>query len=313
MYSAGIFAYVKKEWERLSFDAGVRFDNRKLNGKQEFQFNEFSNNFSNISGSVGMTYQLTDALNFKANIGRGFRAPNIAELSADGVHEGAFRYEIGNTNLNQETSTQFDASLDWEGKYFSAGLNSYYNLINDYIYYQNTNNEEIEVDGGFYPVYRYVQGNSSIRGLEVSFDVHPVNALHFENSFAYTRGTNNDAKTDLPFIPQAKMINTLRYNFDNKKDALISNLFASVGLETSFKQDKVDPFETTSSGYTILNASVGASLRSKTGREVLTVFVNGKNLTDKNYIDHLSRFKEIGVSNIGRNITFGVSVPFSNN
>lgn len=313
MYSAGVFAYVKKEWDRLSFDAGVRFDNRKLNGKQEFQFDEFSNSFSNVSGSVGMTYQLTEALNFKANIGRGFRAPNIAELSADGIHEGAFRYEIGNVNLKQETSTQFDASLDWEGKYLSAGLNGYYNFINDYIYYQNTNNEETEVDGVFYPVYRYVQGNSAIRGLEASFDIHPISALHFENSFAYTRGTNNDAKTDLPFIPQAKLINTLRYDFDGKKGALVSNLFASVGLETSFKQDKVDPFESTSNGYTLLNASVGATLRNEAGKEVISLFINGRNLTDKSYIDHLSRFKEIGVANIGRNITFGVSVPFSNN
>ncbi|UKJ07996.1 TonB-dependent receptor [Solitalea lacus] len=312
MYSGGIFTYVKKEWEKTSIDAGMRFDTRKINGKEEFDFSAFSNSFSNISASVGATHQLSEKINLKGHIGRGFRAPNIAELSANGVHEGAFRYEIGNPELKQETSLQFDASMDWVSKYLTIELNGYYNFINDYIYYQNTNNEEIVVDGELFPVYRYVQGNSAIRGLEFSFDVHPVDQLHFENSFAYTRGTNNEAKTDLPFIPQAKLINTIRYDFEGKKEAALTDLYASLGVETSFKQDKVDPFETVSNGYTLLNLSIGATIHSKAGKPVVSLFVSGKNLTDKNYIDHLSRFKGIGVSNIGRNITFGITVPFAN-
>ncbi|WP_252587840.1 TonB-dependent receptor [Solitalea agri] len=311
MYTGGAFAYVKKAWNEFTLDAGIRYDARKLNAKQEYQFNSFNNSFSNISGSVGMTWQLADKLGLKANVGRGFRAPNIAELSADGVHEGTFRYEKGNVNLKQETSLQFDAALNWEGKYVSSSLNGYYNFINDYIYYQNINNEQIDVNGQLYPVYSYVQGNSALRGLEFSLDIHPVDHLHFENSIAYTRGTNNETNTNLPFIPQAKLINTVRYDFEGRKDASISKIFVSAGFETSFKQAKVDPFETTSNGYSVLNSTIGATLRSASGKELLSLYVAGRNLTNTNYIDHLSRFKEIGIAGTARTITFGISVPFS--
>jgi iron complex outermembrane receptor protein len=311
-YSAGVFAYAKRTWEKLTFDLGLRFDARKMDGKEEYQFSAFSNTFRNISGSTGMTYQFNDNFHAKANIGSGFRAPNIAELSSLGVHEGTFRYEIGNPDLNQETTLQFDGSLGWDGKYFSTELNGYYNFINNYIYYQNTNNEQIDINGSQFPVYRYIQGNSSLRGIEISLDIHPFSSLHFENTFAFTRGTNNAANENLPFIPQGKLNNELRYDFLSTKKAGFSNAFLSLSVDNSFKQTKVDPFETSSPGYTLLNFSVGTSINSNTGRELFTIYANGRNLTNKNYIDHLSRFKEIDISNIGRNITFGINVPFSN-
>ncbi|POY37207.1 TonB-dependent receptor [Solitalea longa] len=312
MFTGGAFAYVKKAWDKVTLDAGLRFDARKINGKQEYQFNSFNSSFSNLSGSIGLTWQLTEKLGFKANVGRGFRAPNIAELSADGIHEGTFRYEKGEPNLKQETSLQFDAALNWEDKYLSVELNGYYNFINDYIYYQNINNEQIDIDGQLFPVYHYIQGNSSLRGFEFRFDIHPVDQLHFENSFAYTRGTNNNTNTNLPFIPQAKLINSIRYNFNGKKNAKVSNVFISLGLETSFKQDKVDPFETTSNGYSVLNATTGTTIRSASGKELFSMYLAGVNLGNTNYIDHLSRFKEIGILGMGRNITLGFSIPFSN-
>ncbi|SMO40310.1 TonB-dependent receptor [Solitalea koreensis] len=311
-YALGAFAYAKRSWDKLTLDVGLRFDTRKMNGMEEYQFMAFNNTFSNISGSTGLTYQLTDNFHAKANIGRGFRAPNIAELSAQGVHEGTFRYEVGNPALKQETTLQLDGSLGWDGKYFSSELNGYYNMINDFIYYQNTNNEQIDVNGILYPVYRYIQGNSVLKGLEFSFDVHAISSLHFENTFALTRGTNTDTKQDLPFIPQAKLTNELRFNIPKEKKSGLTGSYVSLSIDNNFKQTKVDPFESSSGGYTLLNAALGTTFCSKSGHEWFTIYANGRNLTNRNYIDHLSRFKEIGISNIGRNITFGINVPISN-
>jgi iron complex outermembrane receptor protein len=53
---------------------------------------------------------------------------------------------------------------------------------------------------------------------------------------------------------------------------------------------------------------------------VVTVYAAGKNLLNKAYYDHLSRFKPgrlsdedptLGIYNMGRNITFGVNIPFT--
>ena len=46
-------------------------------------------------------YILPD-FNLKLNLARGFRAPNISELSSNGVHEGTQRYELGNTSLKPD-------------------------------------------------------------------------------------------------------------------------------------------------------------------------------------------------------------------
>jgi iron complex outermembrane receptor protein len=37
----------------------------------------------------------------RLNLASGFRAPNLAELTSNGVHEGTNRYEIGNSDLKQ--------------------------------------------------------------------------------------------------------------------------------------------------------------------------------------------------------------------
>jgi iron complex outermembrane receptor protein len=107
-YSTGAFGYVKKTWDKNTFSAGLRVDYIQNKGKQQFVdgeeiFTGFDNKFGNLSGAIGYTHTFNDVLNFKANAGTAFRAPNPAELGSNGVHEGTNRYEIGNGNLAPET------------------------------------------------------------------------------------------------------------------------------------------------------------------------------------------------------------------
>jgi iron complex outermembrane receptor protein len=48
-----------------------------------------------MNGSAGISFNPADQWNLKVNLSSGYRAPNLAELSSNGVHEGTFRYEIG--------------------------------------------------------------------------------------------------------------------------------------------------------------------------------------------------------------------------
>jgi len=315
----GGFAFVKKTWDKNTFNVGARFDYRKMTGKDfhtdDADFNAFSNKFSHITGALGYTHEFNDELSFKTNLGSAFRAPNIAELSSNGVHEGVFRYEVGNPNLKPEQSYQFDASFDYENKYLSASLGGFANYINDYIYY-STAGQTKEVDGRDFPVYNFVQDNAFLRGIEASLTLHPVSFIHLENGFSFTRATNRTTKESLPFIPAATLRNELR--FEPKINGT-EHSYLSVGIDNFFKQSKVDGFEQPSSGYTLLNAAIGTTVKlSKT--QDITIYVAGKNLLDKAYYDHLSRFKPgrlsdedqtLGIYNQGRNITFGVNIPFT--
>lgn len=318
-HSIGGFAFAKKTWDNDTFNAGIRFDYRKITGKafqtEETSFNAFGNDFSHLSGGLGYTHEFNDDFSFKANAGSAFRAPNIAELSSNGVHEGVFRYEIGNSNLKPENSYQFDASFDYQNQYVSASLGGFANYIDHYVYYKS-NGETREVNGTSYPVYNFVQDNAFLRGLEASLTLHPVSFIHFDNSFSYTRATNRATKESIPFIPAATLRNELRLE---PKIAGTSRSYLSIGIDNFFKQTKVDSFEQASPGYTLLNAAIGTTLKVSKNQEI-TVYVAGKNLLDKAYYDHLSRFKPgrlsdedptLGIYNQGRNLTFGVNIPFT--
>ena len=126
-FDVGPFIYAKKTIGKWDFSGGIRYDTRsfqnfalytttdpitgfsKALSTPAFQgdtatFNNYKHIFSGSSGSLGFTYNANDKITFKANIARGFRAPNISEISANGVHPGTNLYQIGNRNFKPEFS-----------------------------------------------------------------------------------------------------------------------------------------------------------------------------------------------------------------
>jgi iron complex outermembrane receptor protein len=57
---------------------------------------------------LGYKTNLADDVTLRLNVASGFRAPNLAELTSNGVHEGTNRYEIGNSNLKQSKCQKTD-------------------------------------------------------------------------------------------------------------------------------------------------------------------------------------------------------------
>lgn len=315
----GLFAYAKKSWETTTFNIGARFDARKIEGVEMVEdgspkFNTFSNSFSNLSGALGFTKEFNDQFNFKANLGSAFRSPNIAELSSDGVHEGTFRYEVGNNNLRPENSYYGDMAFEFNNNTVSASIGAFNNYIDNYIFSSQTAGETIVVDGETLPVYRFVQENANLSGIEASLTLHPAELIHFENSFSYTKGINRATDRPLPFIPAAVLRNELRLEPEFKG---VKNTYLSVALDNVFRQNRIDAFETTTAGYTLVNLGLGTTF--VLGRQPLRVNVSANNVFNKAYYDHLSRFKPgrldetdptAGYYNQGRNISLGLYVPF---
>lgn len=317
---AGVFAYAKKTWINTTFNIGLRFDHRRIKGQQmeeegEPKFNNFSNDFSNLSGAAGFTHEFNEYLSFKSNLGSAFRSPNIAELSADGIHEGTFRYEIGNNNLAPEKSIYADAELQYNSGKLQASLSVYNNHINNYIFNRQTNGEIIQVAEETLPVFRFVQANANLYGAEAALTFHPVEALHFENSFAFTHAENRETNTALPFIPAAVLRNELRVEPHIK--GMPRKTFISLALQNVFKQARVDEFEAPTAGYTLVNAAFGTTFYFN--KQPLRLNISANNLFNKAYYDHLSRFKpgrldesnpDEGYYNQGRNISVGLYLPF---
>ena len=104
----------------------------------------------------------------------------------------------------------------------------------------------------------------------------------------------------LPLIPANTLTNLIRVEFGND---WFKKGYAFIKLRTTFNQNNINVFETNTSGYNLLSTGLGASF--KLFNHDLDVSISGTNLTDENYINHLSRLKPDGIFNMGRNVSLG--------
>ncbi|QLE03012.1 TonB-dependent receptor [Galbibacter sp. BG1] len=304
----GVMGTTHYHMDNSDLQFGLRYDTRRIDTKEmgmvntEVYFPELDKNYESFNVSAGYRATVFKNIIARINLATGFRAPNLAELTSDGTHSGANRFEIGNPNLDNEQNFQTDLSLEYKNKHVEFFANGFYNTINDYIYLEPTGAIE---DGD--PVYQYVQDDSFLYGGEFGFHLHPhpIDWLHYETSFETVTGKLRDSGDYLPLIPANKLTNTFRVEFTKGN---ISNKYAFITMTNVFDQDNVDNFETRTGGYTLFNVGLGATFTAYNQPFQLSVSAN--NLFDKQYISHLSRLKVDGIYNIGRNINIGLSVPF---
>ena len=301
----GVFGTANYEWNSHVLQAGLRFDNRRISTEahgisgDEGSFEAIDNSYDSFNASLGYKTNLADNMTLRLNVASGFRAPNLAELTSNGVHEGTNRYEVGNSDLETEQNVQADLNLEYKTDHFEFFVNGFYNHINNYIYTSATG-AMIENNA----VFDYIQNNAKLYGGEIGlhFHPHPLDWLHFETSFETVTGEKQNGDY-LPLIPANKWNNTIRTEFQIRN--WMEDAFATLNVSSTFNQKKVSGFETESSGYNLVNLGFGGTV--KLGKTVFDVNINGNNLFDKRYVAHLSRLKTDGIPNIGRNIVFGVN------
>ncbi|MFV8322105.1 TonB-dependent receptor [Flavobacterium sp. LS2R12] len=305
----GVFGTANYEWNSNVLQAGLRFDNRNITtdaqgiAGEEGSFEAIDKSYDSFNASLGYKTNLADDLTLRLNVASGFRAPNLAELTSNGVHEGTNRYEVGNSDLETEQNVQTDLNLEYKTDHFEFFVNGFYNHINNYIYTSPTG-EVIDENA----VFDYVQDNAKLYGGEIGlhFHPHPLDWLHFETSFETVTGEKQSRSVGrdyLPLIPANNWNNTIRTEFKIKN--WLEDGFATLNVSSTFNQKNVSGFETESSGYNLVNLGFGGTV--KLGKTAFDVNINGNNLFDKRYIAHLSRLKTDGIPNIGRNIVFGVN------
>lgn len=318
LFDLGAFVTASRQLERISLSGGLRFDNRHIDTQTleeegELRFEQLKKDFSGLTGSLGIVYNATDALNLRLNLARGFRAPTVSELSSNGVHEGSIQYEIGNGQLHPEYSLQGDLGLDYTTHYVSLQASAFLNRISNYIYLSRL---DYETEG--YRTYQYTQGDAQLIGGEVSLDVHPIDPLHIENSFSYVRGTQlHQADPDmhnLPMIPAPRWNLELRCELPDILRGHLRRSHIAFGMEYNLRQDHYFAFEDTETptpDYAVCNLSFGTDIHLL-GHNCIELSVSCQNLFDKAYQPHLSRLKYTdggGICAMGRNIAVKVNIP----
>ena len=302
----GLYGTANYEWEMNVLQAGIRFDNRNISSEEngifgeEGYFEKLNKSYNSFNASLGYKSSLSDRLILRVNVASGFRAPNLAELTSNGVHEGTNRYEIGNSDLKTEQNVQTDVNFEYNSKHFEFFINGFYNHVNNYIY-TSPSGTQIEDNA----VFNYVQNEAKLFGGEMGIHLHPhpLDWLHFESNFETVTGKKQNGDY-LPLIPANNWNNTIRLEFDSN---WLSEGFASLNVSSTFNQNNVSGFETASNGYTLVNIGIGGKIQIN--KTIFDISLNGNNIFDKSYISHLSRLKVDEINNIGSN--FSTSIKFS--
>ncbi|MGB1309050.1 MAG: TonB-dependent receptor plug domain-containing protein, partial [Oceanihabitans sp.] len=292
----GVLATSHIHFNKIDVQIGARFDSRKIKVA-----NTLSKNFTSFNGALGFKTNLTNNLVARLNIASGFRAPNLAELTSYGSHEGTNRFEVGNQNLKNEQNFQTDLALEYKTDHLEIFANGFYNTINNYIYL-SPNGELMDSD----PVFLYLQEDANLYGGEIGLHIHPhpLDWLHIESSFESVTGKQKNGDY-LPLIPANKIKNTLHVDYQFKP---LKSGNAFVTLSSVLSQNNTSDFESNTSGYNLLSAGFGGEILVL--KNLFKFQFTGTNLTNKKYVNHMSRLKPDGIYNIGSNFSLSIGYTF---
>ena len=286
----GIFGVWHYHLDNVDFVFGSRYDNREIKvSGDEYEYFGFVN-------SLGIKTSLGSNSTIRLNLSSGYRAPNLSELFSDGAHHGTSQYQIGSTSLEEEKNTQYDISYEYtNNENFVLGVDVFYNNIGNYIYLNPTGGVIDEL-----PVYDYDQTDSKLFGGEIQLSYQTnIDWLSFDTSIEYINGE----KSNGDYLPMIAPL-TFRQDFTIE---LNDNILELDVLYKS-KQDNVSEFESRTDSYFTVNLS--GSHKVNMAENSLNVFWSVNNLLNQEYFDHMSRLKNLGIHEMGRNIAVGLNYNF---
>jgi iron complex outermembrane receptor protein len=359
LFDIGGFGVAKKTLGKLELTGGLRYDTRVVRWDDfhvatnsatgfgaaasaatpgaDLPFPSFTTTYRGLSASLGGSYALGEHLVLRANMARGYRAPNIPEIGSNGLDPGAHIVYLGNRDFGPEFSLQEDVGVLWKSTGWEASAEVFHNYVNGFIYQArlfDAQGQPVEVVPGN-ATYQYQQAAARLYGGELAFNLHPTALpwLSWRTGAALVIGRNDNpalhervgaAGRYLPLIPAPQARTELRLSALTQPGARLAGSYLRLTLEGTAPQNRfyaVDGAETATAGYLLLGAGAGTTLRTKAGREAVQVFVQVDNIFDTAYQAHLNRLKyfeyyaasptgRLGIYNPGRNAGVKVVVPF---
>jgi iron complex outermembrane receptor protein len=237
--------------------------------------------FTSAAASGSLAYEFATDTLIGATISWTERPPTAEELFSEGPHLATNQFERGNAALGEEQAVNFEVTLRRAVGPLTGSVSLYRTWYDRFIFAQETGAEEDEL-----PVFQFTAVDARFQGLEseVTLQVidEPTYGVAFDAGLDVVRATNVTAGEPLPRIPP------FRYRFG--MEARWQALNGRIEVAGAAAQNRISPLETSTDGYTFLNARLG--YKPFEDQEVQFV-LQAQNLTNASGRPHTSFLKDI--------------------
>lgn len=296
--------------KQLSFQLGTRFDWYRQAAEKTDGYNDVRTGqplepktdvLTAFSSSTGFQYQLLEGVRFGANVGSGFRVPNLVEKFFSGSQDQ--QIVTPNLDLEAEKNISVDAGFKFRFARFSGSVTAFVNQLRDFIELRATG-DSVTVNGRRQAVWNY-ENVSKVRfaGVEGEFEARlPKGFSSFLNT-SYQSGDNLTAHRAI-YVAPPKIVLGLGWKEPRGRfEAEISNRYV-------FEQNRVDSdpsalLQQPTPDFNIVNVRTSYNWR------VWTVTANVQNLTNQTYREPLNAASPFNpILEPGRNFIIGLSSKF---
>jgi iron complex outermembrane receptor protein len=275
--SFAVFALEEIDLESVRLAGGLRLETNSYDlGTGSAGLPDRS--FTGVSGSLGVNVPLAQGAALYANLSRSHRAPALEELYNNGPHIGNLTFEIGDAELDPETTNGVDAGVRYQSEPLNLEAGVFLYDISDYVFLAPTG----DVEDGL-PVGEYTQGDARYLGFETTADVRLMEDLRVLAGADYVRAELTATDEPLPRIPPLRARLGLDWH--------LAGLDVRPEVVLTAEQDRTFGAETSTDGYTLVNLT--ASYTFLPGDQQHMISLRLYNLTDELYRNHSSFIKNL--------------------
>jgi len=277
-----LFTLQQVDFGDLRAEVSGRWEHSKISARADDTIGnpDLSRTFDAYSVAGGASYALGGNWRIGANVSHTERAPTAEELFADGPHAGTQAFEIGDPTFDKEKSWGVEAVLRGDAGPLHLEASAYHSWYDNFIYEAQTG----VIEDGL-PVFQMAQAKARLYGFEVQGSAR-LGAVGGFNIVADASGDYTHATLvsvgPVPRIPPLRVLGGI----EAQSDILTGRIEA----EWNDKQDRVSAVETTTKGFTLVNASL--SWKALGSDSPLTITAQANNLFDVVGRRHASFLKD---------------------
>ena len=324
--------YISKDLDLFNVDLGMRMDQIERSGSVTDHGDIDNYNIDDTTNSFAVTIgrELTENLDISLGYASVERLPSVVELFMNGPHLATGRFEVGDPNLNSETSNNFDITLNYENDGFYAYASFYVTDVDNYIAlideedHEDEHHEdedehhededehhedddhgdehEDEHDHGNLIHANYMQEDAEFDGYEFEIGRN-FDFAAGELNLSFGRDVVNAEFSDGHFVPRINPARNI-YSLSYKQNDVVFKL----NFKDVDKKRDVGEGETVTKGYRMLDTRITKTFNLRNNNE-LKVSLFGKNLLDEVARNH-SSFVKNEVPLPGKNIGVKFNLTF---